>query len=389
MKSVTLITQDFHPMKGGIANYLMQIYKKYFTSERFQVIVPNNIGQLSDYQSLPFDVYRTDFFPFEYETPSRRKTNRTIVEILRQTNTNIVLFGYLRSHPEAYREYKKYKPSARSGIISHGKEAFIDNAIVNENSSSIGAHQGYTQDEAPFYKTILQEADHVFCISQFTKSIFIHQKIHTRFHLLPPSLGTPILQNKATCKLALGYAPNDFVALSVGRLIGRKGQHKIVEMFPNLQGTIPNAHYSIVGDGPNKVLIKEMIEAHKLEERVHIYDQVDDVHLATHYGAADVFVLPTAFILPNDIEGFCIAFLEAGMHQIPVIGGNTGGVAEAILNGKTGYLIDPNSKIALESKIIKLYKSPELRATMGRQSRRRTIIQFNDEPSTSLVTLLS
>ena len=87
-KSVTLITQDFHPMKGGIANYLMQIYRKYFANERFQVIVPNNIGQVTDYQSLPFEVYRTDFFPFEHETPSRRQTNRTVVDILRQTNTD-------------------------------------------------------------------------------------------------------------------------------------------------------------------------------------------------------------------------------------------------------------------------------------------------------------
>lgn len=113
-------------MKGGIATYLMQMYRKYFASERFQVIIPNSLGQIADYENMPFEVYRTDFFPFEIETPSRRQTNSMIVDILRQTETDIVLFGYLRSHPEAGRDYKKHKPSARTGIITHAKEAIIN-----------------------------------------------------------------------------------------------------------------------------------------------------------------------------------------------------------------------------------------------------------------------
>ncbi|MFA4887116.1 MAG: glycosyltransferase family 4 protein [Candidatus Nanoarchaeia archaeon] len=376
-------------MKGGIASYLMQIYRKYFANERFQVIVPNNIGQATDYQSLPFEVYRTDFFPFEHETPSRRQTNRNIVDILRQTNTDIVLFGYLRSHPEAGRDYKKYKSSARTGIITHAKEAFIDNAIVSKNSSSTGAHQGYTQDEAPFYKIVLQSADHVFCISQFTQNVFVHQGIHIRSYILPPSLSTSSLQNKTACKIALGYAPSDFVALSVGRLIDRKGQHRVIEIFHRLQVALPNLHYAIVGDGPNKSHIKETIGVRNLEERVHVHDQVDDVTLAKHYGAADIFVLPTEFIPPNDVEGFGIVFLEAGMHQIPVIGGNSGGVVEAIANGTTGYLINPKSRTELEGKMIELYKSSELRTRMGKQARTRVINRFNDSPSKALITLLS
>src|SRR3989344_4385460 len=388
-KRVTLITQDFHPMKGGIASYLMQIYRKYFVNERFQVIVPNNIGQVTDYQSLPFEVYRTDFFPFEHETPSRRQTNRTVVDILRQTNTDIVLFGYLRSHPEAGRDYKKYKSSARTGIITHAKEAFIDNAIVGENSSSTEAHQGYTQDEVPFYKKVLQDTDHIFCISKFTQNVFIRQGIHARFHLLPPSLSTPELQDKTACKITLGYTPDDFVVLSVGRLINRKGQSRVLEIFSRLQANMPNLHYTMIGDGPNKIHIKETIGAHNLEEKVHIHDKVEDITLARHYDAADIFVLPTDFIPPNDVEGFGIVFLEAGMHQIPVIGGRTGGVVEAIINERTGYLINPKSRTELEGKMIELYKSSELRERMGKKARRRVINRFNDAPSKALITLLS
>ena len=384
-KSVTLITQDFHPVKGGIAAYLMQIYRKYFAYEQFQVIVPNNIGQATDYQSLPFSVYRTDFAPFEMDTTSRRQTNRTIVDILRQTDTDIVLIGYLRSHPEAGQDYKRLKPSAQIGIITHAKEAFIDDAIVGETSSSTGKHQGYTQDEARFYKNLLKSADYVFCISQFTKNLLARQGIQARFHILQPSLRISTLQDKTACKIALGYAPEDFVALSVGRLINRKGQQRVLEILPNLQVAVPNIQYDIVGDGPNRTNIQQAIKANGLEERVQLHDKVNDTVLATHYGAADIFVLPTEFIPPNDVEGFGIVFLEAGMHQIPVIGGYSGGVPEAIVDGITGFLIDSNKD--LKDKIEMLIKNKELRLRMGTAGRKRAIDKFNNYPNNHLLDL--
>ena len=89
------------------------------------------------------------------------------------------------------------------------------------------------------------------------------------------------------------------------------------------------------------------------------------------------------------VEGFGIVFLEAGMHQIPVIGGRTGGVVEAIINERTGYLINPKSRTELEGKMIELYKSSELRTRMGKQARTRVINRFNDAPSKALIKLLS
>src|SRR3989339_1156520 len=124
MVSVTLITQDFYPLKGGIASYLMQMYQKYFSDQKFQVIVPNSSETSS--QKLPFRVIKTDFFPFDYDTEARREANDNIVHLLTQNRTDVVLIGYLRSHPEVGLMYKRINPRSRLAITTHAKEIFFE-----------------------------------------------------------------------------------------------------------------------------------------------------------------------------------------------------------------------------------------------------------------------
>ena len=62
--NITLVTQDFYPMVGGIASYLSGIQRKYFSQTNFSVIVPEEIGDQADYSHLPYPVYKKRFFPF-------------------------------------------------------------------------------------------------------------------------------------------------------------------------------------------------------------------------------------------------------------------------------------------------------------------------------------
>lgn len=59
------------------------------------------------------------------------------------------------------------------------------------------------------------------------------------------------------------------------------------------------------------------------------------------YEAADLFIMLNRELKEQgDVEGYGIVFLEAGMHKLPVIGGNNGGVPDAVVNGTTGYLVN-------------------------------------------------
>ena len=81
----------------------------------------------------------------------------------------------------------------------------------------------------------------------------------------------------------------------------------------------------------------------------------------------------------ESIEGFGIVFLEASYYELPVIGSFSGGIVEAIVNNKTGFLIKPNNLDDLVEKILYLYNNPEIRAKMGRDGHNRVVQEFNSE----------
>ncbi len=381
--SVTLIARNFYPLRGGITTYLMQFYKKYLSGQRFQVIVPNIIGSASDYEHLPFEVFRTDFYPYDFKTSRRDQSNNEILALLKKTHTDIILFGHLRSHPEIGLLYKDMNPHSRFGIITYGKEVFFDDCIVGRTHNENQSHVGFLESEVDFYKNMLRKADYVFSVSKFTKNLILSQGISREVDVIYPSINIP---NAPT---SIKEHSDTFNLLSVGRFIDRKGQQKVIDVIPRLLKIIPSVKYSLVGYGPNQEKIMQKISDLDIADYVKIYDDADDSSVSQLYRSSDIFVLPTGHLYPNNVEGFGVVFIEASAYGLPVIGGDTGGVTEAIVNNVTGYLIDPNSESQLESKILALYENPDLRVRMGTKGRERVISEFNSVPSPYLINLFN
>jgi phosphatidylinositol alpha-1,6-mannosyltransferase len=82
--------------------------------------------------------------------------------------------------------------------------------------------------------------------------------------------------------------------------------------------------------------------------------------------------------LPNDMEGFGLVFLEANACGKPAIGGRSGGAAEAIVQGKTGFLVEPDDLPGLVQALRKLLGDPALRSEMGLAGRRRAVEEFSN-----------
>src|SRR3989344_1920068 len=112
---ILLISQDFYPLKGGIATYLMQIYKNYFANDNFKVVIPKGIVQNKKLKSK-FEIERLNFSPFVSPT-NRKEKNKNFLEVLKRFSPDIVLFGYIRSHPEIMYEYKKINSCVKWGIV--------------------------------------------------------------------------------------------------------------------------------------------------------------------------------------------------------------------------------------------------------------------------------
>jgi len=79
----------------------------------------------------------------------------------------------------------------------------------------------------------------------------------------------------------------------------------------------------------------------------------------------------------DDTEGFGIVYLEANSFGKPVIAANVGGVPDAVEDGVSGLLVNPENEDEIAGAIIKLFCDDNLREKLGRQGKARAEEKFN------------
>jgi phosphatidylinositol alpha-1,6-mannosyltransferase len=108
-----------------------------------------------------------------------------------------------------------------------------------------------------------------------------------------------------------------------------------------------------------------------IDGKVIFAGRLPDEKLPEYYAACDVFVMLSREVRTRNGgtlgEGFGIVFLEAGACGKPVIGGRTGGISDAVLDGVTGLLVDPDDHYAVAKAIISILKDGDLAHRLGSQ----------------------
>ena len=163
--------------------------------------------------------------------------------------------------------------------------------------------------------------------------------------------------------------------VSVGRLQRRKGHDSVLAAMHALRSELPDLVYVIVGDGAERQRLESLTRELQLENRVRFEGEVQADRLPFYYAASDVFILPTR-VDDGDFEGFGLVFLEAAATGKPVIAGRSGGVPEAVADGETGLLVDPDSALELAKAIRTLVTTPQLGKQLGWAGRARVLRQF-------------
>jgi N-acetyl-alpha-D-glucosaminyl L-malate synthase BshA len=119
----------------------------------------------------------------------------------------------------------------------------------------------------------------------------------------------------------------------------------------------------LVGEGPEAAKCKIMVEKLKLDDKVFFLGRYDNIIPVLN--ASDLYMLP------SKSESFGLSALEALSCSVPVIGTNTGGLSEVVIDGQCGYLCDPNDIKTLANRAIEILSSEELSKKMGREARKR------------------
>lgn len=157
-----------------------------------------------------------------------------------------------------------------------------------------------------------------------------------------------------------------FVIFSLSRLVPRKGVDKAIEALALVARKRRDFLFCIGGAGPDLPRLQALVAEKGLEKHVRFLGRIADADMGACYAGADLFVLPSrSSIDPPDVEGFGIVFLEAGACGTPSLGGDSGGVPDAVLDGETGFLVDPEDPAAIAEKMLLLMSDRELLRRLG------------------------
>jgi len=150
----------------------------------------------------------------------------------------------------------------------------------------------------------------------------------------------------------------------VSRMVPRKGQDTLILAWPQVLAEVSDAVLLLVGDGPYAPDLRRLARQVGVSDSVLFTGPVRWPDLPGYYDAADVFAMPCRTRRAGlDVEGLGIVYLEASATGLPVIGGDSGGAPDAILDGETGYVV--NDGPGLAARIIELLKDPDKAKAMG------------------------
>ncbi|MDI3496033.1 MAG: phosphatidyl-myo-inositol dimannoside synthase [Patescibacteria group bacterium] len=349
---ILLITLEYPPFKGGVANYY-GFLAKYWPQEQGATldVISNNKGRLCSGNSL---------IPWF-------KTVRLLRKKKKEKAFSYLLVGHILPLGTAAYLATWFNPF-KYGVILHGLD--FTAAIKTRRKRIIT-------------RLILKKADKIICansqlaylVTEFAKNL------KTKISIQNPGIEAveiPPLTPAKRADLRLYYQlkKNDIILFSLGRLVRRKGFDKVIEALARQE--LKNIKYLIAGSGEDEAYLRALVKQNHLENKVIFLGAIDDNDKWQLLQFSDIFIMPAREI-ENDFEGFGIVYLEANLAGKPVIAGISGGVRDAVIHNETGLLVNPENVGAIEKAIMTLAQDQELRLRLGEQGRKRALNNFSWE----------
>jgi rhamnosyl/mannosyltransferase len=218
----------------------------------------------------------------------------------------------------------------------------------------------------PLHERALSKSSAIICTSpNLIESSAVLRRHRSKCHIIPFGIKVP---DEEAAKASEYYKYTPFV-LAVGRLVYYKGFDLLIRAFAKVSKV---ANLVIVGDGPLKGALQQLIEDLGLTKRVFLIGNIADI--SPIYGACDLFVLPS---IANN-EAFGLVQLEAMAFGKPVINTNLPtGVPYVSRHEETGLTVPVNDESAMTQALERLLSDSELRSKLGKAARQRAKAHFS------------
>lgn len=233
---------------------------------------------------------------------------------------------------------------------------------------------------ASIFPRILMRYSHaVVCNSLATKKNLIARvlKLTSKTTVIYNGLESIISIEDSGRKADFGFNETDLIITLVGRISRLKGHKLLLDVFINNLIHHENIKLLFVGspvEGQEYYLeeIENTIITNELKDRVKIVPFLKE--LTAIWSITDIAVMPS-----TEAESFGLVATEAMMAKKPVVASNLGGLSEIVIDNKTGYLFDPESKPDFFKAILSLIENPSLRTEFGKNGYERVIKEFSIE----------
>jgi len=176
--------------------------------------------------------------------------------------------------------------------------------------------------------------------------------------------------------------------LFVGRLIENKGCEYLIRAFGKVLRTIPDAQLIVVGDGPLKCTLAQLVDDIGIGASVHFRGRLLNSEVKLELDKARVFCQPSVRIANGNFEGLGIVSLEAQACGVPVVTSANGSSIENILDGITGYAFRQRDVDDLAAKLTVLLSDGKIASAMSEEAPRFMAAKFDIQNCTQKLELL-
>ncbi|RBP26594.1 colanic acid/amylovoran biosynthesis glycosyltransferase [Oceanihabitans sediminis] len=155
--------------------------------------------------------------------------------------------------------------------------------------------------------------------------------------------------------------------ITVGRLVSLKGQLYGLQAVKLLKELNYKIHYTIVGDGKNRGLLENEVERLGIADCVAFTGRSTQLQVKEYMRESDIFLMTSTFDEHTKRrEAFGLVSIEAQAMGLPVIGFDSGGFPDTIIDGKTGFVVEDRDVLAMTEKIIYLLENQQMYKSMSK-----------------------
>ncbi|HEV2309542.1 MAG TPA: glycosyltransferase family 4 protein [Acidimicrobiia bacterium] len=353
MTASLLVTNDFPPKVGGIQSYLYELWRRLPADETTVLTTPHPEAAAWDARQ-PFRIERTRAPVLLPTRAMARRVNALAAEVDAQVVFVDPMF------PVGHIVARLDRPAV---VVAHGAEISVYGRLPV--TASLG-------------RRTLRRAAGVVAAGQYAAQEAARvagQTVPTL--VIPPGVDADRFQphdaaTRRATRVRHGLDPDAPLVLGVSRLVPRKGFDLVLDAVAGLDGV----HVAIVGTGRDEPRLAR--HARALGPRAHVLGAVPQTELPSLYACADVFAMLCRDRWGGvEAEGFGIVFLEAAACDVPSVAGRSGGSPEAVVDGETGFVVDPRDVDAARAAIDRLMRDEGRRRRLGAAAGERARADFS------------